>query len=82
MSDPAALVVLDVHKRLGANDVLRGVSFTMAPGEIVALLGPSGSGKTTLLRQIAGLDHPDRGRIALGGDVLFDGAAGVDGAAS
>jgi iron(III) transport system ATP-binding protein len=78
MADSAArLVVTDVHKRLGANDVLRGVSFTMEPGEIVALLGPSGSGKTTLLRQIAGLDHPDRGRIALGEDVLFDGAGGL-----
>jgi len=78
MADPSArLVVEDVHKRLGANAVLRGVSFVMEPGEIVALLGPSGSGKTTLLRQIAGLDHPDQGRIVLGGDVLFDGAARV-----
>ena len=73
----ARLVVHDVHKRLGGNAVLRGVSFVMEPGEIVALLGPSGSGKTTLLRQIAGLDHPDRGRIEVGGEVLFDGAAGV-----
>ena len=71
----ARLVVEGVHKRLGANDVLRGVSFTMEPGEIVALLGPSGSGKTTLLRQIAGLDHPDRGRIVVGDEVLFDAAA-------
>src|SRR6516165_10080192 len=73
----ARLVVEGVHKRLGGNAVLRGVSFVMEPGEIVALLGPSGSGKTTLLRQIAGLDHPDRGRIEVGGEVLFDGAAGV-----
>jgi iron(III) transport system ATP-binding protein len=73
----ARLVVQDVHKRLGETEVLRGVSFVMEPGEIVALLGPSGSGKTTLLRQIAGLDHPDRGRIQVGGEVLFDGAAGV-----
>jgi iron(III) transport system ATP-binding protein len=71
------LVVEGVHKRLGANEVLRGVSFTMEPGEIVALLGPSGSGKTTLLRQIAGLDHPDRGSIAVGDEVLFDAAARV-----
>ncbi len=71
----ARLSVEGVHKRLGENEVLRGVSFTMEHGEIVALLGPSGSGKTTLLRQIAGLDHPDRGRIVVGDEVLFDGAA-------
>ena len=73
----ARLVVEDVHRRLGDAAVLRGVSYVMEPGEIVALLGPSGSGKTTLLRQIAGLDHPDRGRIVLGDDVLVDGAAGI-----
>jgi iron(III) transport system ATP-binding protein len=73
----ARLTVEDVHKRLGKTEVLRGVSFRMEPGEIVALLGPSGSGKTTLLRQIAGLDHPDRGRIAIDDRVLFDGATGA-----
>ncbi|HEX9309000.1 MAG TPA: ABC transporter ATP-binding protein [Anaeromyxobacter sp.] len=73
----ARLAVEDVHRRLGENEVLSGVSFEMRPGEIVALLGPSGSGKTTLLRQIAGLDHPDRGRIVVGDEVLFDGATGT-----
>ncbi len=45
--------------------------------EIVAVVGPSGSGKTSLLRTVAGLLRPRRGRIALGGDVWFDAAAGV-----
>src|SRR5512140_3623186 len=77
----ARLSVDGVHKRLGASEVLRGVSFTMEPGEIVALLGPSGSGKTTLLRQIAGLDHPDQGRIVVEGVTLFVAAAKVAGPA-
>ncbi len=68
------LIVSDVHKKLGENQILRGVSFGISRGEVVALLGPSGSGKTTLLRAIAGLDHPDTGRITLDDQVFFDSA--------
>ena len=73
----ARLTVTEVHKHLGANHVLRGTSFTLEQGEIVALLGPSGSGKTTLLRAVAGLDHPDAGRIVLDDEVFFDEEAGT-----
>jgi iron(III) transport system ATP-binding protein len=76
-SRSASLVVADVHKRLGENDILKGVSFELRKGEVVALLGPSGSGKTTLLRAIAGLDHPDQGRIALDDRVLYDSQKGT-----
>ena len=48
-----------------------------APGGCVALFGPSGSGKTTIARLIAGLEHPDRGRIAVGEHVLVDTAMGI-----
>ncbi len=44
-----------------------GVSFEIAPGELVTLLGPSGCGKTTVLRMIAGFEIPTSGRIAIGG---------------
>src|SRR5216683_3328486 len=71
------LLVSNVFKRLGSNDVLKGVSFELGRGEVVALLGPSGSGKTTLLRAIAGLDHPDTGRITLGNQTLFDSENGA-----
>ncbi len=45
---------------------------------ITALQGPSGAGKTTVLDMVAGLLRPDSGRIAVGGEVLFDSAAGID----
>ena len=53
------------------------VSFTIAAGEIVALLGPSGCGKTTTLRCVAGLEHPTSGKIRIGGAVYSDPEAGV-----
>ncbi|TYK49585.1 ABC transporter ATP-binding protein [Actinomadura decatromicini] len=46
---------------------LRGASFTVAPGEIVAIKGRSGSGKTTLLNLLGGLDSPDGGTIRVDG---------------
>jgi putative spermidine/putrescine transport system ATP-binding protein len=61
------LVVSGADKRFGAAKVLRDLSLSVAQGEFVSLLGPSGCGKTTLLRCIAGLLHPDRGQITIGG---------------
>src|SRR5438045_1675917 len=72
------LVVEDLHLQYGSNPILKGVSMTLQPGEVVALLGASGSGKTTLLRSVAGLEQPSAGRIAIGNQVLFDSAAGLD----
>jgi len=49
---------------------LRGVSMTVAPGEVVAVTGPSGSGKSTLLGCLAGLDEPDGGVVRIDGERL------------
>jgi molybdate transport system ATP-binding protein len=46
--------------------------------ETFALVGPSGAGKTTVLRAVAGLLKPERGRVSLGDDVLYDSASGID----
>jgi ABC-type Fe3+/spermidine/putrescine transport system ATPase subunit len=63
----AALELIDVHKSFGAARAVRGVTFSIDPGEIIALLGPSGCGKSTILGLIAGLDVPDRGQILWNG---------------
>jgi branched-chain amino acid transport system ATP-binding protein len=61
------LELTDVVLRYGAIEVIKGVSLTVAPGKIVALLGSNGAGKSTLLHAISGLIRP------VSGDILLDG---------
>ena len=65
-----ALQVSKVTKSYGPTPVLGGITFSLEPGERVALMGPSGSGKSTLLNCIAGIDRPDEGAIEIGGIAL------------
>ena len=70
----AILEVQNIEKHFGATKVLKDISFSMEQGQAIAIIGSSGSGKTTLLRCLNFLETPDRGRIAVNGDVLFDAA--------
>src|SRR5260370_14141825 len=60
--------VRDVHVAFDVQPVLRGVSFTVPHGKVVALIGPNGSGKTTLLRCLLGLQKVSGGEIKLFGE--------------
>ena len=60
----------DVYKSFDDTVVLAGVSLTVEPGEIFALLGPSGSGKTTMLRLLAGFEQLDRGRLLIADEAV------------
>ena len=62
-----ALGLVDVHKRLGATDIIRGVSLDIPVGERHAIIGPNGAGKSTLFNLVSGRLAPTRGSILLDG---------------
>lgn len=66
----ASLVVSGLRIKYGETEAVKGIDFTIAPGEFLTLLGPSGCGKTTTLRCIAGLEAPSGGTITLDGEVI------------
>jgi ABC-type sugar transport system ATPase subunit len=59
-----------VRKRFGAVEALRGISFTVDPGDVVGLVGDNGAGKTTLMKAITGVYTPDAGTVELDGTAL------------
>ena len=66
----AILEVNNLKKGFGDTDVLKGVSFQLEQGQVLAIIGSSGSGKTTLLRCLNFLEQPDGGRIQVEGRTL------------
>ena len=77
MAAAAAIAIRGLRKRYGSGeaavDALKGVEMTVAPGEVVGLIGPSGSGKSTLLKCLGAVIEPTAGRMALGGEIIYDG---------
>jgi polar amino acid transport system ATP-binding protein len=59
-----------VHKSFGPHEVLKGIDFQVAPGQVVCLLGPSGSGKSTFLRCINHLEKINAGRLFVDGELV------------
>ncbi len=72
----AFLELRDVHKRFGANEVLRGIDLSVDEHQVVCLIGPSGCGKSTLLRCINALETIEGGEIDIDGERVS--GAGVD----
>jgi ABC-2 type transport system ATP-binding protein len=65
-----SILVEDYHKTYGDTVAVDGLSFAVAPGEIMGLVGPNGAGKTTTLRALAGILVPTRGRLVIAGHDL------------
>jgi polar amino acid transport system ATP-binding protein len=76
MNERPTLLLEDVHKSFGENEVLKGIDLTVEPHEVVCLIGASGSGKSTLLRCVNLVEPIDSGRIVVDGEEIT--APGVD----
>jgi ABC-2 type transport system ATP-binding protein len=65
-----SIVVDDFHKNYGDTAAVTGITFRVAPREILGLVGPNGAGKTTTMRALAGILTPTRGHLAIDGHDL------------
>jgi len=73
-----AIELVDLTKRFGSLEVLRGLSLTVRHGEVVCVIGPSGSGKSTLLRCVNRLEEPTSGTVRVEGVDLGDPDCDLD----
>ncbi|SNS10141.1 polar amino acid transport system ATP-binding protein [Streptosporangium subroseum] len=75
-----AIEIRDLHKSFGRLEVLKGIDFSVDPGQVVCVIGPSGSGKSTLLRCVNLLEQPTSGKVILEGVELTDRDVDIDAA--
>ena len=66
------LEVKNIHKSFGHTEILKDISFSLEKGQVLSIIGSSGSGKTTLLRCLNFLETPNKGKIIVNDEVLFD----------
>lgn len=71
----AILEVKNIKKSFGKNEILKGISFSLEKGEVLAVIGSSGGGKTTLLRCLNFLELADEGTISVDAEVIYDGSS-------
>ena len=76
--DAKAIDVRGLHKSFGDLEVLRGIDFSVARGEVVCVIGPSGSGKSTLLRCVNLLEEPSSGQVTVAGTEVTDPDVDID----
>ena len=77
-AQPPAIHIEALHKSFGDLEVLKGIDFEVAQGEVVCVVGPSGSGKSTLLRCVNRLEDPTSGRVVIEGVDITDPDVDVD----
>ncbi|MBQ8203126.1 MAG: amino acid ABC transporter ATP-binding protein [Clostridia bacterium] len=70
----SVLEIKNIRKSFGTTEVLKGISFSLEKGEVLAIIGSSGGGKTTLLRCLNFLELADEGTISVNSKVIYDGA--------
>ena len=78
MTEAAPIRIEGLRKSFGDVEVLKGIDFEVAAGEVVCVIGPSGSGKSTLLRCVNRLEEPTAGRVFVGGAEVTDPDVDID----
>ena len=78
MNNDCMVEIVELRKRFGDNEVLKGVNLKVKPSEVLVIVGPSGSGKSTMLRCVNGLEHATSGHIFIEGVDITDHKADIN----